>query len=76
MSYSSQPKARSNVVFEIWRARTPEDIAKPIRAIADGLLDYCAGQVIDADGGFHPTALITRQAIAAFLYRYDQLIAP
>ena len=27
VSYSSQPKARSNVVFEIWRARTPEDIA-------------------------------------------------
>ena len=30
-----------------------EDVAKAIRAIADGLLDYCAGQVIDVDGGFH-----------------------
>jgi NAD(P)-dependent dehydrogenase (short-subunit alcohol dehydrogenase family) len=29
------------------------DIAKAVRAIADGLLDYCAGQVIHADGGFH-----------------------
>ncbi len=26
-----------------------------------------------ADGGFHPTSLITRQAIAAFLHRYDDL---
>jgi hypothetical protein len=24
-----------------------------IRAIADGLLDYSTGQVIDVDGGFH-----------------------
>lgn len=30
-----------------------EDIAKAIRAIADGLLDYSAGQVINVDGGFH-----------------------
>ncbi len=27
VSYSSQPKARHNIVFEIWRQRTPEDIA-------------------------------------------------
>ena len=39
------------------RMGAPEDIAKPIRAIADGLLDYCAGQVIDADGGFHLRSL-------------------
>ncbi len=39
------------------RMGTPEDIAKTIRAIADGLLDYCAGQVIDADGGFHLRSL-------------------
>jgi NAD(P)-dependent dehydrogenase (short-subunit alcohol dehydrogenase family) len=31
----------------------PEDVAKVVRAIADGLLDYCAGQVLDVDGGFH-----------------------
>jgi hypothetical protein len=24
-----------------------------VRAIADGLLDYSAGQAIDVDGGFH-----------------------
>jgi NAD(P)-dependent dehydrogenase (short-subunit alcohol dehydrogenase family) len=29
------------------------DIARAVRAIADGLLDYCTGQVINADGGFH-----------------------
>jgi len=28
------------------------DLAKCVRAVADGLLDYCAGQVINADGGF------------------------
>ncbi len=33
------------------------DIAKVIRAVADGLLDYCAGQVINADGGFHIRSL-------------------
>jgi 3-oxoacyl-[acyl-carrier protein] reductase len=30
-----------------------QDIARAIRAIADGLLDYSTGQVIDVDGGFH-----------------------
>ena len=29
-----------------------EDVAKAVRAIADGLLDYSTGQVIDVDGGF------------------------
>ena len=29
------------------------DIAKCVRAVADGLLDYSTGQVINADGGFH-----------------------
>jgi len=24
-----------------------------VRAIADGLLDYSSGQIIDVDGGFH-----------------------
>lgn len=33
------------------------DIAKVVRAVADGLLDYCAGQVIHADGGFHMRTL-------------------
>ena len=30
-----------------------QDVARAIRAIADGLLDYSTGQVIDVDGGFH-----------------------
>ncbi len=34
-----------------------EDIARVTRAIADGLLDYCTGQVIHADGGFHMRSL-------------------
>jgi 3-oxoacyl-[acyl-carrier protein] reductase len=29
------------------------DVAKCVRAVADGLLDYSTGQVINADGGFH-----------------------
>ncbi len=35
------------------RLGLPEDIAKTVRAIADGLLDYSTGQVLDVDGGFH-----------------------
>jgi NAD(P)-dependent dehydrogenase (short-subunit alcohol dehydrogenase family) len=35
------------------RMGEPSDIAKVVRAIADGLLDYSAGQVINVDGGFH-----------------------
>jgi 3-oxoacyl-[acyl-carrier protein] reductase len=35
------------------RMGEPQDIARVIRAIADGLLDYSTGQVIDVDGGFH-----------------------
>jgi 3-oxoacyl-[acyl-carrier protein] reductase len=35
------------------RMGEPEDVARAIRAIADGLLDYSTGQVIDVDGGFH-----------------------
>lgn len=34
-----------------------EDIAHVTRAIADGHLDYCTGQVIHADGGFHLRSL-------------------
>jgi NAD(P)-dependent dehydrogenase (short-subunit alcohol dehydrogenase family) len=35
------------------RMGEPGDVAKVVRAIADGKLDYCTGQVIHADGGFH-----------------------
>jgi 3-oxoacyl-[acyl-carrier protein] reductase len=33
------------------------DVAKAVRAIADGLLDYSTGQVLDVDGGFHVRSL-------------------
>jgi len=33
------------------------DIARAVRAIADGLLDYSTGQVINVDGGFHLRSL-------------------
>lgn len=35
------------------RMGEPRDIAKAVRAIADGLLDYATGQVLNLDGGFH-----------------------
>lgn len=35
------------------RMGEPEDVARAVRAIADGLLDYCTGQVLHVDGGFH-----------------------
>jgi 3-oxoacyl-[acyl-carrier protein] reductase len=35
------------------RMGEPADVALAVRAIADGLLDYSAGQVIDVAGGFH-----------------------
>ncbi len=34
-----------------------QDVARVVRAIADGLLDYSAGTVIDCDGGFHLRSL-------------------
>lgn len=34
-----------------------EDVAKTIRAIADGLLDYSTGQILNVDGGFHMRGL-------------------
>jgi NAD(P)-dependent dehydrogenase (short-subunit alcohol dehydrogenase family) len=39
------------------RMGEPADIAHVVRAIAEGLLDYCTGQVIHADGGFHMRSL-------------------
>jgi 3-oxoacyl-[acyl-carrier protein] reductase len=35
------------------RMGEPEDVARAVRAIADGLSDYSTGQVINVDGGFH-----------------------
>jgi 3-oxoacyl-[acyl-carrier protein] reductase len=35
------------------RMGEPADVARAIRAIADGQLDYSTGQVLHVDGGFH-----------------------
>jgi NAD(P)-dependent dehydrogenase (short-subunit alcohol dehydrogenase family) len=35
------------------RLGEPGDVALAVRAIADGLLDYSTGQVLNVDGGFH-----------------------
>ncbi|HUJ22703.1 MAG TPA: 3-ketoacyl-ACP reductase [Bryobacteraceae bacterium] len=35
------------------RMGEPRDVARAIRIIADGLLDYSTGQVLNVDGGFH-----------------------
>lgn len=34
------------------RMGEPSDVAKAVRAIADGLLDYSTGQILNVDGGF------------------------
>jgi 3-oxoacyl-[acyl-carrier protein] reductase len=39
------------------RMGEPSDVARVVRGIAEGYLDYCAGQVLDVDGGFHLRAL-------------------
>jgi NAD(P)-dependent dehydrogenase (short-subunit alcohol dehydrogenase family) len=39
------------------RMGEPRDVAKAVRAIADGLLDYSTGQVLNVDGGFHLRSL-------------------
>jgi 3-oxoacyl-[acyl-carrier protein] reductase len=35
------------------RMGEPSDVAQAVRAIADGKLDYCTGQTLHVDGGFH-----------------------
>ena len=35
------------------RMGSPADIARAVRAVADGHLDYSTGQVLNVDGGFH-----------------------
>ena len=35
------------------RLGEPRDVARAVRAVADGLLDYSTGQVLNVDGGFH-----------------------
>jgi 3-oxoacyl-[acyl-carrier protein] reductase len=47
-----EERARSGLLPQ-GRLGTPEDVARQVRAIADGLLDYGTGTVLNADGGFH-----------------------
>lgn len=47
-----EEKIRSGLLPQ-GRLGVPADIARVVRAVADGLLDYSAGTVIDCDGGFH-----------------------
>ncbi len=47
-----EEKARSGLLPQ-GRLGTPADVARQVRAIAEGLLDYGTGTVLNADGGFH-----------------------
>lgn len=47
-----EEKARGGLLPQ-GRLGDPADVARPVRAIADGLLDYGTGTVVNADGGFH-----------------------
>ncbi len=51
-----EEKVRSGLLPQ-GRLGEPTDIARVVRAVADGLLDYSAGTVIDCDGGFHLRSL-------------------
>jgi 3-oxoacyl-[acyl-carrier protein] reductase len=42
------------------RMGEPADVALAVRAIAEGFLDYAAGQVLDIDGGFHLRSLCAK----------------
>lgn len=47
-----EEKAKSGLLPQ-GRLGDPADVARAVRAIADGLIDYGTGTVINADGGFH-----------------------
>lgn len=51
-----EEKAHSGLLPQ-GRLGEPADVARVVRAVADGLLDYSAGTVIDCDGGFHLRSL-------------------
>jgi 3-oxoacyl-[acyl-carrier protein] reductase len=48
---------RAKSILPQQRLGDPEDVAKVIQAIAAGYLDYCAGQVLQVDGGFQVRTL-------------------
>ena len=43
----------ANGLTPIKRWGTPEDVGKAVAAIAQGLLPFSTGEVINVDGGFH-----------------------
>lgn len=49
---SYEEKAKNGLLPQ-GRLGDPADVARAVRAVADGLLDYGTGTVINADGGFH-----------------------
>jgi len=53
---SYEEKVRAGLLPQ-GRLGEPADVARVVRAVADGLLDYSAGTVIDCDGGFHLRSL-------------------
>ena len=56
MTHAVQAKYDQKIeegVFPIRRWGTPEDVARVVVAMADGLLPYSTGEVINIDGGFH-----------------------
>lgn len=40
-------------VTPVRRFGQPKDVAACVEALCGGLMDFCTGQVLDADGGFH-----------------------
>jgi len=46
-------KLISEGLTPIQRWGQPEDVAKAVTAIVEGRLDFCTGQVVNVDGGFH-----------------------
>jgi 3-oxoacyl-[acyl-carrier protein] reductase len=51
-----EEKARGGLLPQ-GRLGTPDDVARAVRAVANGLLDYGTGTVLNADGGFHIRSL-------------------
>ena len=46
-------KLAAEGLLPLGRLGESDDIARAVRALADGHLDYATGQVLDVDGGFH-----------------------
>ena len=51
--YINLDKLIAEGITPIRRWGQPEDIGNMVAALASGKFDFAAGQIIDADGGFH-----------------------